>query len=156
MVFGVVPEDDPEQPYLWGTGTWPRCLTVLSLDGFGFHQEAMEYLEFMLDASGQFIPHDGDPHLWDNFHITGPKLNDRLYDINGHSMKLFEAGKFYLRHRGDAWGRHCARSITTSCEAGAAGSNGTWRPTARWWTRRSPTSGHTGLAHFRRPRPPPG
>lgn len=105
MVFGVVPEDDTDQPYQWGTGTWPRCLSVLSLDRFGFYQEAFAYLEFMLDASRQFVPVDGLPHLWDNFYITGPKWNDRLYDINAHAMKLFEAGKLHLRHRHDDWGR---------------------------------------------------
>ena len=102
MVFGVVPEDDPTQPYLWGTGTWPRSFSVQCLDLFGFHEDAYAYLEFMLDASRQFVPFDGLPHLWDNFYITGPRLNERLYDINGHSIKLYEAGKFYLNHRGDA------------------------------------------------------
>ncbi len=105
MVFGVAPEDDPDQIYQWGTGTWPRCFSVISLDRFGFHREAFEYLEFMFDASRQFEPFDGLPHLWDNFYITGPKINDRLYDINGHSIKLFEAGKFHMRHRDDEWGR---------------------------------------------------
>jgi len=67
------------------------ALTVLSLDRFGFHREAFEFLEFMLDASKQFIAADGAPHLWDNFYITGQRWNERLYDINAHSMKLFEA-----------------------------------------------------------------
>lgn len=113
MVFGVVPEDDPTQPYIWGTGTWPRCFSVQCLDIFGFHQEAYGFLEFMLDASRQFMPFDGLPHLWDNFYITGPRLNERLYDINGHAIKLYEAGKFYLNHRGDALG---ARLLTDHYE----------------------------------------
>lgn len=106
MVFNVVPEDDPDQYYQWGTGTWPRCFSVLSLDAFGFIGEAYGYLKFMLDISKQFIPFDGFPHLWDNFTILGPRSNERLYDINGHAMKLYEAGKFYLRHRHDKYGRH--------------------------------------------------
>lgn len=105
MVFGVVPEDDPTQMYQWGTGTWPRCFAVLSLDYFGFHEDAYDYLQFMFDASRQFIPFDGHPHLWDNFYITGERLNERLYDINGHSMKLYEAGKFFVRHRNDDYGK---------------------------------------------------
>jgi hypothetical protein len=104
MVFGAVPEDDPTQPYIWGTGTWPRCFSVQCLDLFGFHEDAYAYLEFMLDASRQFVPFDGLPHLWDNFYITGSRLNERLYDINGHSIKLYEAGKFYLNHRADTLG----------------------------------------------------
>lgn len=103
MVFGVVPEDDPTQEYLWGTGTWPRCFAILCLDNFGLPDDAYAYAEFMLDASQQFLPMDGLPHLWDNFYITGPRINERLYDINGHSMKLFEVGKFYLNHRGDPY-----------------------------------------------------
>ena len=108
MVFGVVPEDDPSQDYIWGTGTWPRCFSVTALDRFGFSRESYEYLEFMLDASRQFLPRDNMSHLWDNFYITGPRINDKLYDINGHSMKLYEAGKFYLRHRQDSYGE-CLR-----------------------------------------------
>jgi hypothetical protein len=105
IVFGVVPEDDPGEYYVWGTGTWPRCFTVSCLDRFGFCREAFEFLEFMLDASQQFLPRDGLPHLWDNFFITGPRMHAELYDINGHAMKLYEAGKFYLRHRKDDFGR---------------------------------------------------
>ncbi len=105
ILFGVVPEDDPTQFYIWGTGTWPRCFTIQCLDFFGFNKEAYEYLEFMLDISRQFEPFDGLPHLWDNFYITGPRINERLVDVNGHSMKLFEAGKFYLNHRGDDFGK---------------------------------------------------
>ncbi|MCC6578958.1 MAG: hypothetical protein IT440_00835 [Phycisphaeraceae bacterium] len=104
MVFNAMPEDDPGELYQWGAGTWARCVTVLALDRWGFSREAYQFLEFMLDASQQFVASDGDPHLWDNFYVTGPKWNDRLYDINAHSMKLYEAGKFYLAHRQDSFG----------------------------------------------------
>ena len=104
-VFNVVPEDDPDQYYQWGTGTWPRCFSVLCLDYFGFHDEAYGYLEFMLDISHQFDDFDGIPHLWDSFFINGNYRGDTLYDINGHSIKLYEAGKFYLNHRKDVYGQ---------------------------------------------------
>jgi hypothetical protein len=105
IAFNVVTEDDPDQYYLWGTGTWPRCFSILCLDYFGFHEEAYGYLEFMLDISHQFDDFDGVPHLWDSFFITGNYRGDTLYDINGHSIKLYEAGKFYLNHRGDGYGK---------------------------------------------------
>jgi hypothetical protein len=105
MVFNVVPEDDPDQYYQWGTGTWPRCFSILCLDDFGFHDEAYGYLEFMLDISHQFDHFDGIPHLWDSFFITGNYRGDEFYDINGHSIKLYEAGKFYLNHRNDLFGK---------------------------------------------------
>jgi GH15 family glucan-1,4-alpha-glucosidase len=105
IVFNVVPEDDPDQYYQWGTGTWPRCFSILSLDDFGFHEEAYGYLEFMLDLSHQFENFDGIPHLWDSFFINGTYRGDTLYDLNGHSIKLYEAGKFYLKHKHDAYGQ---------------------------------------------------
>jgi len=103
-VFNVVPEDDPDQYYKWGTGTWPRCFSIQCLDEFGFPAEAYGYLEFMLDISHQFDDFDGVPHLWDSFFINGHYRGDELYDINGHAIKLYEAGKFYLNHRQDAYG----------------------------------------------------
>lgn len=104
-VFNVIPEDDPDQYYRWGTGTWPRCFSILCLDYFGFPAGAFGYLEFMLDISHQFDGFDGIPHLWDSFFINGNYRGDTLYDINGHSIKLYEAGKFYLNHRKDTYGQ---------------------------------------------------
>lgn len=102
-IFNVVTEDDPAQSYLWGVHTWPRCLSVLALDAFDFTEQAYGYLEFLMDASRRFRPLDGLDHLWDIFTILGhPCGEDRA--IDGHAIKLFEAGKFYLRHRGDPFG----------------------------------------------------
>jgi len=104
IIFGVVTEDDPTQDYIWGTGTWPRCFSILSLDYFGFSSEAYNYLEYMLDISMQFKFRDKYAHLWDSFYMTGDPRYD-MYDINGHSIKLFEAGKFYMNHRNDKYGK---------------------------------------------------
>ena len=104
IIFGVVTEDDPTQDYIWGTGTWPRCLSILSLDYFGFSADAYNYLEFMLNVSRQFEFKDKNAHLWDSFYMTGDR-REVYYDINGHSFKLFEAGKFYLNHRNDEYGK---------------------------------------------------
>ena len=107
IIYGIVTEDDPTQGYLWGTGTWPRCYSILCLDYFDLHEEAFNYLEYMLDISKQFIFKDKIAHLWDSFFMTGERRDQTLslYDINGHSIKLFEAGKFYLNHRNDQYGR---------------------------------------------------
>lgn len=107
-IFNVVPEDDPREEYLWGTGTWPRCFSVLSLDYFGFHQEAYAYLEFMLDISRQFAYRDQCAHLWDSFYMTGQR-REIYCDINGHSIKLYEAGLFYMNHRRDERGQMLLR-----------------------------------------------
>ncbi len=103
-VFNVVLEDDPGQDYLWGTGTWPRCFSISCLDLYGFTSEAYGYAEFMLDASRQFQYKDSLSHLWDSFYMTGQR-REVFTDINGHSIKLFEIGKFYERHRTDQWGK---------------------------------------------------
>lgn len=104
IIFGVVTEDDPTQGYLWGAGTWPRCFSILSLDYFGFNSQAYNYLEYMIEISKQFKYRDRYSHLWDSFHVTGDPRYD-MYDINGHSIKLFEAGKFYIHHRNDEYGK---------------------------------------------------
>lgn len=107
IIFGVVTEDDPTQENLWGTGSWPRCFSIMCLDYFDMHDEAYNYLEYMLDISKQYIFKDKIAHLWDSFYMTGERRDQTLslYDINGHSIKLYEAGKFYLHHRNDQYGR---------------------------------------------------
>ena len=103
-VYNVVLEDDPGQDYIWGTGTWPRCFSISCLDIYDFTKEAYGYLEFMLDVSRQFEYKDTLPHLWDSFYMTGQR-REVFTDINGHSIKLYEIGKFYARHRNDEWGK---------------------------------------------------
>lgn len=104
MLFDVVPEDDPSEEYKWGTGTWPRCYSVLALDYFGLSEAAYGYLQFMLDISLQFEPLDGCRHLWDVFSISGAYWGDELYSIDSQGIKLYEAGKFYSNHREDRYG----------------------------------------------------
>ena len=103
-VCNVVPEDDPRELCGWGSGTWTRCFTITALDDFGLHEEAWGFLRFMLDSSAQFRWQDGLAHTWESFYVTG-EHRWQTYDINGHGMKLYEAGKFYLRHRRDDYGR---------------------------------------------------
>lgn len=104
IVFSVVTEDDPTQYYLWGTQTWTRCYTLLSLDMFGFTEEAFSFLQYCIHNSKRAFAWDGIAHLTEAMKVRGELIGAR--DLNGCGIKMFEVGKMYLNHRNDEIGAY--------------------------------------------------